>query len=65
MKTISPEYAAENFSELIQAVSAGEEIMIADDHGPIARILPVGQDAQGTDEADAPSDDVEQAFYGD
>ena len=65
MKTVSPEYAAENFSELIQAVSTGEAIMIADDHGPIARILPVGQDAQGTDEADAPSDEVEQAFYGD
>jgi len=65
MKTISPEYAAKNFSELIKAVNAGEEFLIADDHGPIARILPFGQDAEGTDEADAPSDEVEQAFYGD
>lgn len=65
MKTVSPEYAAENFSELMQAVMIGEEILIADDNGPIARILPMGAYALGTDEADTPSDEVEQAFYGD
>lgn len=65
MKTVSPEYAAENFSELMQSVSVGEEILIVDDHGPIARILPIDEDARGTDDADAPSDEVEQAFYGD
>lgn len=65
MKTVSLEYAAENFSELMQAVRVGEEIIIADDDGPVARILPMGQAVRGTDESDAPSDEVEQAFYGD
>lgn len=68
MKTVSPEYAAEHFSELIQAVRKGEEILIAGDGGPIARIVPFTQDPRGagaSDDADAPSDEVEQAFYGD
>jgi prevent-host-death family protein len=68
MKTVSPEYAAEHFAELVEAVSAGEEILVADQNGPIARIVPFEEDSDDpktSDEADAPSEEVEQAFYGD
>jgi antitoxin (DNA-binding transcriptional repressor) of toxin-antitoxin stability system len=68
MKTVSPEYAARHFSELMEEVAAGEEILVADESGAIARILPLAGEADGSkpsEEADAPSEEVEQAFYGD
>lgn len=68
MKTVSPQYAARHFSELMQIVSSGEEILVADERGPIARILPFAAETDRTkssDELDAPREEVEQAFYGD
>jgi antitoxin (DNA-binding transcriptional repressor) of toxin-antitoxin stability system len=52
----------------MQIVSSGEEILVADERGPIARILPFAPEtdrATSSDELDAPKEEVEQAFYGD
>jgi len=68
MKTVSPEYAAQHFLELMRIVSSGEEILVSDKRGPIARISPFPGETNRTespDEADAPEDEVERAFYGD
>jgi len=68
MKTVSPEYAARHFSELMQIVSSGEEILVADERGPIARISPFAEETnrnESSDEVDAPREEVERAFYGD
>ena len=61
MKTVSPEYAARHFSELMQLVSSGEEILVADERGPIARILPFAEKTDRTkssEEVDAPREEV-------
>ncbi len=67
MRSVSPDYAAAHLPELLRAASAGEEIEITEHGRPLARLLPPREKpASGSlEDADAPSEEVEQAFYGD
>ncbi len=67
MKSVTPDYAAEHLSELLLEVQAGEEIEIGDEGRVVALLVPPRTLAGGSadDDADAPSDEVEQAFHGD
>lgn len=66
MKSVTPEYAAAHFAELIDEVMAGAEILIVMDGEPAARLVPATR-GRGDDQDDphAPSEEVEQAFHGD
>ncbi len=66
MKRVTPDYAAEHLSELLLEVQAGEEIEITDEGRVLARLVAPRTLVRGSsDDADAPSDEVEQAFHGD
>jgi len=67
MRRVSPDYAAAHLPELLRVVNAGEEIEITEHGRPVARMVPPRETpANGSlDDADAPSEEVEQAFYGD
>ena len=67
MRSVSQEYVAEHLPELIEEIAAGEEIEITAESRPVARLMPPRKSASGPelDDADAPSEEVEQAFYGD
>ena len=41
MQIVTPEFAAEHLAELIEQAQSGEEILIAVDGAPVARLLPV------------------------
>jgi antitoxin (DNA-binding transcriptional repressor) of toxin-antitoxin stability system len=67
MKTVSPEYAAGHLPELLEEVGAGEEILIAAEGRPLARLSPVAPEGQSDEHTgpEAPDEEVEQAFHGD
>jgi antitoxin (DNA-binding transcriptional repressor) of toxin-antitoxin stability system len=67
MKSVSSDYAGKHLSELLREVQAGEEIEIADEGRVLALLVPPQTHVRGSseDDADAPSDEVEQAFHGD
>jgi antitoxin (DNA-binding transcriptional repressor) of toxin-antitoxin stability system len=66
MKSVSSEYAASHLAELLQEVAAGNEVVILVEGEPAARLGPPSRGRDGDqDDPHAPSDEVEQAFYGD
>lgn len=66
MKSVSSEYAATHLEQLLQEVAAGKEIVIILGGEPVARLVPPHRGRGGEqDDPHAPSDEVEQAFYGD
>jgi prevent-host-death family protein len=64
MQTVQPDYAAEHFAALLEAVKSGAEIVVVEDGRPVARIVPVRED-DASDEDHVPWEEVEQAFHGD
>jgi len=65
MQSFSQHQVVDNLDALLELVKQGEEIEITIDGKPIARLVPVSvADAVGVD-SDVPTDEVEQAFYGD
>jgi antitoxin (DNA-binding transcriptional repressor) of toxin-antitoxin stability system len=67
MKSVTPGYAAKHLPELLREVQAGEEVEIAGGGRVLALLVPPRTSVRGSseDDADAPSDEVEQAFHGD
>jgi antitoxin (DNA-binding transcriptional repressor) of toxin-antitoxin stability system len=67
MKRVTPDYAAQHLSDLLLEVQTGEEIEIADEGRVLALLVPPRRLVRGSsdEDADAPSDEVEQAFHGD
>lgn len=76
MKKVNIYEAKSNFSRLLREVAAGEEIIIAKDGRPIARLIPVREGAQRTlgidvgkgwiaDDFDDLTPEMLEAFYGD
>ena len=65
MQSVSQHQVVDNLDALLELVKQGEVIEITIDGKPIARLVPVSvADAVGVD-SDVPTDEVEQAFYGD
>ena len=65
MQSFSQHQVVDNLDALLELVKQGEEIEITIDGKPIVRLVPVSvADAAGVD-SDVPTDEVEQAFYGD
>lgn len=65
MQSFSHHHVADNLDALLELVQQGEEVRITVDGRPVARLAPVGEgDALGGD-SDVPTEEVEQAFYGD
>ena len=67
MRSVSSEYAAAHLTELLRAISAGEEIEIAEEGRPVARLVPPRTPAVSDlqEDVEAQSEEVEQAFHGD
>jgi prevent-host-death family protein len=76
MKKVNIYEAKSHFSRLLREVAAGEEIIIAKDGRPIARLVPVREGAQRTfgidigkgwiaDDFDDLGPEMLEGFYGD
>jgi len=65
MHSVSPEYAAQHLTELIERARRGEEIVIAIGTRPLARLVPIEDWDDALDEAHAPDEEVDEAFHGD
>ncbi|ESQ15507.1 MAG TPA: hypothetical protein DDY14_01280 [Chromatiaceae bacterium] len=61
MQTFTTDYAVQHFDELLALVENGETILLFTAGRPVARLLPTRADG----DADVPSAEVEEAFYGD
>lgn len=64
MQSFSQQQVVDNLDALLELVQQGEEIQITIDGNPIARLVPVSAADAGGD-SDVPTEEVEQAFYGD
>lgn len=62
MTTVSDEYAAAHFNELLSRVTRGESILITSEGEPVARLISVQPE---DDEAHVPGHEVDEAFHGD
>ncbi len=65
MQSFSQQHVADNLDELMELVKQGEEVLITIDGRPIARLVPVDSTDAGGSDSDVPTEEVEQAFYGD
>jgi prevent-host-death family protein len=65
MQTVEPQYAAEHFGALLEAVKGGAEILVVDNGRPVARLVPVRDEDRAWEEDNVPWEEVEQAFHGD
>lgn len=65
MQAFSQDHVSENLDALLELVQQGEEIQITVNGKAVARLMPVGVDESAGADADVPTEEVEQAFYGD
>jgi len=65
MQSFSQHHVSENLDALLKLVQQGEEIQITVDGEPVARLVPVGLAESAGSDSDVPTEEVEQAFYGD
>ncbi len=65
MQSFSQQHVADNLDELMELVKQGEEVLITIDDRPIARLVPVDSTDESGSDSDVPTEEVEQAFYGD
>ncbi len=67
MRAVDEDDIADQLTELLDLVEAGEAVLIKRGGQAIAKLIPVRPDGSHdlVDDDVAPSDEVEEAFYGD